>query len=84
MQIVERNHLRLRVWERGAGETLACGTGACAAVVTGIRWGLLDPTVRVSTHGGDLSVTWQGLHDASAPVLLSGQATTVFRGEIDL
>ena len=84
MQIIDRSHIRLRVWERGAGETLACGTGACAAVVTGIRWGLLDPTVRVSTHGGDLSVTWQGLHDASAPVLLSGQATTVFRGEIDL
>ena len=84
MQIVDRSHLRLRVWERGAGETLACGTGACAAVVTGIRWGLLEPTVRVGTHGGDLSVTWQGLHDASAPVLLSGQATTVFRGEIDL
>lgn len=84
MQIVGRNHIRLRVWERGVGETLACGTGACAAVVTGIRWGLLEPTVRVTTHGGDLSVTWQGLRDVSAPVLLSGQATTVFRGEIDL
>ena len=84
MQIVERGHIRLRVWERGAGETLACGTGACAAVVTGIRWGLLDATVRVTTHGGDLSVTWQGLRDASAPVLLSGQATTVFRGEFDV
>ena len=84
MQIVERNHIQLRVWERGAGETLACGTGACAAVVTGIRWGLLEATVRVTTHGGDLSVTWQGLGDSDAPVLLSGQATTVFRGEIDL
>ena len=84
MQIVERNHIRLRVWERGAGETLSCGSGACAAVVTGIRWGMLDPTVRVSTHGGDLSVTWQGLRDGSAPVLLSGQATTVYRGEINL
>ena len=84
MQIIDRAHIKLRVWERGAGETLACGTGACAAVVTGIRWDLLDATVRVSTHGGDLSVTWRGLHDTNAPVFLSGAAITVFRGEIDL
>ena len=84
MQILSRSQIRLRVWERGAGETLACGTGACAAVVTGIRWGLLDETVGVSTHGGELSVTWQGLRNMQAPVLMSGQATMVFRGEIDI
>jgi diaminopimelate epimerase len=84
MQVVARDHIRLRVWERGAGETLACGTGACAAVVTGIRWGLLDATVRVATRGGELSVTWEGLRNPAAPVLMSGQATTVFRGEIDI
>jgi len=85
MQIVSRDQMRLRVWERGAGETLACGTGACAAVVTGIRWGLLDETVRVSTRGGDLAVTWQGVeHGDDAPVLMSGAATTVYRGEIEI
>jgi diaminopimelate epimerase len=84
MQIMSRSNIKLRVWERGAGETLACGTGACAAVVTGIRWGLLDETVRVTTHGGELSVTWQGLRNIQAPVLMSGQATMVFRGEIDI
>jgi diaminopimelate epimerase len=84
MQVIDRSHIRLRVWERSAGETLACGTGACAAVVAGIRWGLLEPTVRVSTHGGELSVTWQGLRDATAPVLMSGQATMVFRGVIEI
>jgi diaminopimelate epimerase len=84
MQIMARDHIRLRVWERGAGETLACGTGACAAVVTGIRWGLLDATVRVTTRGGELSVTWEGLRNPEAPVLMSGQAKTVFRGEIDV
>jgi diaminopimelate epimerase len=84
MQIQSRSHIKLRVWERGAGETLACGTGACAAVVTGIRWGLLDETVRVSTHGGELSVTWQGLQSPQAPVLMSGHAKIVFRGEIDI
>jgi len=81
MQIVERGHIRLRVYERGAGETLACGTGACAAVVAGIRRGLLDSPVRVSAHGGDLSVAWAG---ADAPVYLSGPAVTVFEGEIAL
>ncbi len=81
MQVVARNQIRLRVWERGAGETLACGTGACAAVVTGVRWGLLDPTVTVIARGGELSVTWRG--DGS-PVLMSGTTTTVFHGEIDV
>jgi diaminopimelate epimerase len=83
MQVISRNHVRLRVWERGAGETLACGTGACAAVVTGIRFGLLDDTVRVSARGGELTVTWQG-DDPSAPVLMAGKPTFVFRAEIDL
>jgi len=78
MQVVSRTHIRLRVWERGAGETLACGTGACAAVVTGIRWSLLDAKVRVSTRGGDLTVTWQG---GDAPVIMSGAATRVFSGQ---
>jgi diaminopimelate epimerase len=84
MQVLARNEIRLRVWERGAGETLACGTGACAAVVTGIRWGLLDGTVRVITRGGELSVTWNGTENLAAPVLMSGTATFVYRGEIDL
>ncbi len=85
MQIVSRDRIRLRVWERGAGETLACGTGACAAVVTGIRWGLLDHTVAVETRGGatggDLSVTWRG---GDSPVLMSGATMIVYRGEITL
>lgn len=81
MQVVARDHIRLRVWERGAGETLACGTGACAAVVTGIQWGLLDPHVKVSTRGGDLNVQWAG---EGQPVFMNGAATTVFEGEIDL
>ncbi|MBL8510723.1 MAG: diaminopimelate epimerase [Betaproteobacteria bacterium] len=82
MQIVARDHIRLRVWERGAGETLACGTGACAAVVTGIRWGLLENTVRVSTRGGDLVVSWLGTEKAA--VMMSGAATVVYHGEIDI
>ena len=81
MQIVAQDHVRLRVWERGAGETLACGTGACAAVVAGIRLGRLGPSVRVSARGGDLSIHWQG---ATSPVMLSGAATTVYRSEIDV
>ena len=81
MQIVERGHIRLRVYERGAGETLACGTGACAAVVAGIRRGLLDSPVRVSARGGELAVAWAG---GDAPVFLSGPAVTVFEGEISL
>ena len=82
MQIVDREHIRLRVWERGAGETLACGSGACAAVVTGIRWGLLDSRVTVGTRGGELTVTWRAGDDKHAPVLLSGATATVFKGEI--
>src|SRR5713226_2717255 len=61
MQVLARNHIKLRVWERGAGETLACGTGACAAVVAGIRLGLLDDEVRVTTRGGDLMICWRGM-----------------------
>ncbi|TWC69742.1 diaminopimelate epimerase [Herbaspirillum sp. SJZ099] len=81
MQIVDRHHVNLRVYERGAGETLACGTGACAAVVAGIRRGLLDSPVAVQTHGGILSIAWQG---AGQPVLMTGPAVSVFEGEIDL
>jgi diaminopimelate epimerase len=81
MQVVDRANVRLRVFERGAGETLACGTGACAAVVTGIRWGLLDAKVQVQTHGGVLTIEW---HGGSHPVRMTGPATTVFQGEITL
>jgi diaminopimelate epimerase len=82
MQIVSPSQIRLRVYERGAGETLACGTGACAAVVAGIRLGLLGPQVDVKTRGGELTVAWTGL--ANAPVLLTGPATTVFESEIEV
>ena len=81
MQVVDRAHIRLRVVERGVGETLACGTGACAAVVAGIRLGLLDATVAVQTRGGDLSIAWAGVGE---PVMMTGPATTVFQGEIEL
>ena len=81
MQIVGRDRIRLRVHERGAGETLACGTGACAAVAVGIRLGLLDARVDVATRGGDLTIEWQG---GTAPVLMTGPAETVFEGEIEL
>ncbi|MES2831925.1 MAG: diaminopimelate epimerase [Pseudomonadota bacterium] len=81
MQILARDKIRLRVFERGAGETLACGTGACAAVVSGIRRGLLDPEVIVETRGGVLTIAWAGDH---APVQLTGPAVTVFEGEIEL
>ncbi|MGE5472319.1 MAG: diaminopimelate epimerase [Bacteroidota bacterium] len=81
MQVVDRHAIRLRVYERGSGETLACGTGACAAVVTGIRRGLLDSPVRVRTRGGELTIVWGG---AGRPVLMTGPAMTVFTGEIDL
>src|SRR5487761_803036 len=81
MQIVDRSHIRLRVYERGAGETLACGTGACAAVAVGIRRGLLDARVRVSTRGGDLTIRWEG---ADNPVWLTGPAVTVFEGEMEI
>ena len=84
MQIVDRHAIRLRVYERGAGETLACGTGACAAVVAGIRRGLLDTPVRVATRGGELSIAWDGARNAAAPVMMTGPATTVFSAEIEL
>jgi diaminopimelate epimerase len=77
MQVLDRATIRLRVWERGAGETLACGTGACAAVVAGIRRGLLDAHVQVSTRGGVLRIAWQG--DAT-PVTMTGPAARVFEG----
>jgi diaminopimelate epimerase len=81
MQVVDRHHIRLRVFERGVGETLACGTGSCAAVVAGIRRGLLDSPVRVSARGGELSIAWAG---EGQPVYLSGPAVTVFEGEIEI
>jgi diaminopimelate epimerase len=84
LQIVNRSQVRLRVYERGAGETLACGTGACAAVVAGIRLGLLDPKVDVHTHGGVLTIQWQDTPAHDAPVFMTGPATTVFEGEIDV
>ncbi|MDO8990467.1 MAG: diaminopimelate epimerase [Sideroxyarcus sp.] len=81
MQIVDREHIRLRVFERGSGETLSCGSGACAAVVTGIRRKLLDNTVHVATRGGTLTITWAG---ERSPVMMTGPAITVFEGEINL
>jgi diaminopimelate epimerase len=81
MQVLDRCHIRLRVFERGAGETLACGTGACAAVVAGIRRGLLDSPVKVETRGGELTIAWAG---ENAPVMMSGPAVTVFEGEIEI
>ncbi|MDO8413193.1 MAG: diaminopimelate epimerase [Gallionellaceae bacterium] len=81
MQIMDRHHIKLRVYERGAGETLSCGTGACAAVVAGIRRGLLDSPVHVATHGGVLNISWAG--DGTA-VLMTGPALTVFEGEINI
>jgi len=81
MQVLSRSEVRLRVFERGAGETLACGTGACAAVVTGIGWGLLDARVTVHTLGGTLTIEWEG---GDSPVRMTGPATTVFQGDITL
>ena len=81
MQVVERHGLRLRVWERGAGETLACGTGACAAAVAGIARGLLDSPVRVQTRGGALTIAWAG---GDNPVCMKGPAQAVFEGSIEL
>ena len=81
MQIVDRAGIQLRVFERGSGETLACGTGACAAAVAGMTRGLLDETVRVQTRGGELSIRWTG---AGSDVFLTGPAVTVFQGEIAL
>ena len=81
MQVVSRSHVKLRVFERGAGETLACGTGACAAVVAGIQRGLLDKRVTVTTRGGDLGISWEG---DGKPVLMTGPAATVFEGEMEI
>ncbi|WP_372830704.1 diaminopimelate epimerase [Pontibacterium sp.] len=81
MQIVSRSEIRLRVYERGAGETKACGTGACAAVVAGIQRGLLDSTVKAQLTGGELDISWAG---GDAPVIMTGPATTVFEGQIFL
>ena len=80
MQVVDAHHIRLRVFERGSGETQACGTGACAAVVSGVRWGLLaaGEDVRVSLPGGDLYIRWS----EGEPVWMTGPAVTVFEGEL--
>jgi diaminopimelate epimerase len=79
MQVVDRHNISLRVWERGAGETLACGTGACAAVVAGLRRGRLESPVCVATRGGVLTIEWNG-----GSVMMTGPATKVFEGEIEL
>ncbi len=84
LQIVSRREVKLRVYERGAGETLACGTGACAAVAAGIRRGLLDSPVAVQTHGGTLTIHWDGARDQAAPLYMAGPAVTVFDGAIEL
>jgi diaminopimelate epimerase len=81
MQVLNRHAIKLRVYERGAGETLACGTGACAAVVAGITRGLLDSPVRVATRGGTLAIDWGG---EGTDVLMTGPATHVFEGEIEI
>ncbi len=81
MQIINRQQVKLRVYERGAAETLACGSGACGAVVTGIELGLLDQTVQVSLPGGDLKINWQG---RGQPVLMTGPAVSVYEGQINL
>jgi diaminopimelate epimerase len=81
VQVVDRGRIRIRVYERDAGETLACGTGACAAVVAGIRLGRLDAKVDVETRGGLLTIEWAG---GTAPVFMTGPAETVFEGEITL
>jgi diaminopimelate epimerase len=81
MQVLGAHAIRLRVWERGVGETLACGTGACAAAVAGILRGMLESPVTVHTRGGELLIRWDG---PSHPVLMTGPAETVFEGEIEL
>ncbi|WP_216188229.1 diaminopimelate epimerase [Polynucleobacter sp. MWH-HuK1] len=85
LQVINRNEIKLRVYERGAGETLACGTGACAAVVSGIRRGLLDSPVKVHTRGGDLQIGWAGTVDGvTQSVIMTGPAVTVFEGETEI
>ena len=81
MQVVDRGHIKLRVYERAVGETLACGSGACAAVVAGIQRGMLDSTVRVTMHGGDLAMRWDG---EGHPVMMTGPAVEVFSGVVVL
>ena len=81
LQVVDEHNVRLRVFERGAGETLACGTGACAAVVAGILRGLVASPVRVATRGGELTIAWGGV---GTPVMMTGPAVTVFTGELTL
>ena len=81
MQVIDPHHIRLRVYERGAGETLACGTGACAAAVAGIQRGLLESPVRVSFSAGDLFIRWEG---ENQPVWMTGPAVAVFDGEMEL
>ena len=81
LQVISRTQVALRVFERNAGETLACGTGACAAAVAGILRGLLDSPVRISARGGELSIAWQG---PGQPVLMTGPAVTVFEGQIEV
>jgi diaminopimelate epimerase len=85
MQVVNRHEIKLRVYERGAGETMACGTGACAAVVSGIRRGLLDSPVKVHTRGGDIQIAWGGIvSNVAQPVMMTGPAVTVFEGEVQI
>ena len=81
MEVVSRNHIKLRVFERGSGETLACGSGACAAVVAGIRLGWLDSTVDVDMRGGRLTISWAG---PGQSVMMTGPAVKVFDGEIEV
>lgn len=83
LQVLDRHAIRLRVWERGAGETLACGTGACAAAVAGMRQGLLDAPVRVQARGGQLMISWNAA-EPGAHVFMTGPAVTVFEGEIEI
>jgi diaminopimelate epimerase len=85
LQILNRNEIKLRVFERGAGETLACGTGACAAVVSGIRRGILDSPVKVHARGGDLQISWSGVVDElTQPVIMTGPVATVFEGVVEV
>ena len=81
MQVLAPNRIRLRVFERGVGETAACGTGACAAVAVGRAWGLLDPEVTVDLPGGSLAVSWQG---RGLPMWMSGEAVTVYEGKVQI
>lgn len=81
MQILNRQHVAIRVYERGAGETMACGSGACAAVVAGIKHNLIDSNVKASLSGGEVEISWQG---ENTPVMMTGPATTVYKGQITL